>query len=107
LAQGGAPGSAFFRNRIAPARNDADGWIGPAASVHGWHLLVQLLEHEPGLVGELVDQGYTEDPKATAHDAWLEGHPAVDKDNRSTIENLVKLLPKCDAIGIISSAHSE
>jgi hypothetical protein len=88
---------------------DAEGWVGPAASVHGWHLLVLLLENEPGPIGELIEKGLTDDPEGTAKalDDYLQAHPDLDDDNRSTSENLVTLLRKCDLVGIVSDTLSE
>jgi hypothetical protein len=67
-----------------------DDWVGPLASIGGWHDVMEAVAKDRSSLKSFVNQGYTEDPAQLRVDiaAFLKAHPRMREDVRSTLANL-------------------
>jgi hypothetical protein len=69
-------------------------WVGPVASIGGWHDVVEAARKDRSSLKAFVEHGYTEEPAQLRADitAFLKAHPGLRNDVRSTLTNLRDLL---------------
>ncbi len=86
-----------------------DDWVGPLASIGGWHDVVEVVAKERSSLKGFVDEGYTENPAQLRADiaAFLRAHPRLRDDVHSTLANLGKTLKKTKLIAIVSDSLIE